>query len=136
MSMRVSPVVTFAPAFLTVTVAVEADADNRSLQVVAESPDFYRSSQIPLDGQNAPRLSRFEFRNLPTGLYSVSGVLMGTHGPRAMTQRVAKVEPAAGLALTKPQPSTTRPQSYRLRTRMTQRSLHFSASLSDLCGQL
>jgi hypothetical protein len=96
LSMRVSPAVAFAPGFLTVTVSVQADADNRSLQIVAESPDFYRSSQIPLDGQNAPRLSRFEFGNLPTGLYQVSGVLIGTNGPRAVTQRLAKVEPAAG----------------------------------------
>jgi hypothetical protein len=42
-------------------------AENRSLQVVAESPDFYRSSQIQLDGAQATPL-RLEFRDLPTGL--------------------------------------------------------------------
>src|SRR5215471_17381808 len=66
LSMRVSPPVALAPGFLTVVVTVEADATNRSLEIIAESPDFYRSSRIQLDGQHAPRFNRFELRNLPT----------------------------------------------------------------------
>lgn len=94
--MRVSPVVALAPGFLTVVVIIEADSANRWLEVVAESPDFYRSSQIQLDGDRAPRFNRVEFRNLPTGLYQVTGVLIGTNGPRAMAQRLATVAPAPG----------------------------------------
>jgi hypothetical protein len=96
LSMRVTPEVALAPGFFTVTVTVETDAMNRSLEIVAESPDFYRSSRIQLDGERAPRFNRFEFRNLPTGLYQVTGVLIGANGPRAMTQRLAKVAPAPG----------------------------------------
>jgi hypothetical protein len=96
LTMRVSPAVALAPGFLTVVVTVEADSTNRWLEIVAESHDFYRSSQIQLDGEHAPRFNRFEFRNLPTGLYQVTGVLIGTKGPRAMAQRVATVAPAPG----------------------------------------
>ena len=63
--LRVSPAVGTAPGFLTVRVSVEAVADDRSLEVVAESADFYRSSQISIDGRNAKRLSVFEFEICP-----------------------------------------------------------------------
>jgi hypothetical protein len=94
--MRVSPAVAMAPGFLTVRVSVEAAAENRSLQVVAESPDFYRSSQIELDGAQAAPLAVFEFRNLPSGLYQVTGVLVGVSGPRATAIGLAKVQPSPG----------------------------------------
>ena len=94
--LRVSPTVGTAPGFLTVRVSVEAVADDRFLEVVAESADFYRSSQISIDGRNAGRLSIFEFRNLPTGLYHVTGVIGGVHGPRATAWGLATVVPTPG----------------------------------------
>ena len=94
--MRVTPAMVMAPGFLTVRVNVEAAAENRSLQVVAESPDFYRSSEIQLDGARATPLAVFEFRDLPTGLYSVTGVLVGVNGRRATVSQLAKVQPSPG----------------------------------------
>ncbi len=96
LSMRVSPAVLVAPGSLTVSVIVETDAENRFLEVVAESPDFYRSSQIPMDGSNAPRLHVFHFTRLPIGLYQVTGKLIGAQGQRAVALRLVKVEPSAG----------------------------------------
>jgi hypothetical protein len=96
LQMRVSPAVARAPALLTVRVNVEAAAENRMLQVVAESPDFYRSSEVQIDGLNNPGLNVFEFRDLPTGTYRVTGVLMGVHGRRAMISQLARVEPTFG----------------------------------------
>ncbi len=89
--MQVSPAVSRAPAVLTVKVTIEASADNRFLQVVAESPDFYTSSQVPIDGRNTPPLNVVEFRNLPTGLYQVTSVLVGTRGPRGTASGLAQV---------------------------------------------
>src|SRR5262245_26747180 len=60
MIMKVTPAVAFAPANLIVRATVEADADNRGITVIAESEDFYRSSEIQLDGDRAPRTSRSE----------------------------------------------------------------------------
>jgi hypothetical protein len=96
LTMRVSPTVAYAPAFLTVSITVPTDDKNRSLQVIAESSDFYRSSQISLDGKNAAPLNVFTFRDLPTGLYQITSVLTGANGQRVITQRLAKVQPSAG----------------------------------------
>ena len=96
LQMRVSPRIALAPGFLTVRVRVEAAADNRTLQVVAESADFYRSSEIPLDGVHAAPLAVFEFRNLPSGLYQVTGFLGGVQGRRATVGEVAQVQATTG----------------------------------------
>ena len=78
--MRVSPSVSFAPANLVVRTTVEADANNRAIEVVAESADFYRSSQIELDGDKAPLATTIEFRSLPSGRYDVKATLIGNSG--------------------------------------------------------
>ena len=96
LQMRVSPAVQRAPAMLTVRVMVESSPDNRLLQVVAESPTFYRASEVEIDGANASALRVFQFRGLPTGRYEVTGVLVGTQGRRAMISRVAQVVPSPG----------------------------------------
>jgi hypothetical protein len=94
--MQVSPAIQRAPAMLTVRVMVESSNDNRLLQVVAESPSIYRSSEVEIDGANASALKVFQFRGLPTGRYEVTGVLVGAQGRRAMISRVAEVVPTPG----------------------------------------
>jgi hypothetical protein len=78
----VTPHVSIEPASVIVRVLVETNPDNRWLEVVAQSSDYFRSSQIPLDGARAPRLSRFDFRGLPTGRYEVTGTVVDLHGKR------------------------------------------------------
>ena len=87
MIMKVTPAVAFAPANLVVRAVVEADADNRGIAVIAESEDFYRSSEIQLDGDHAPRTNIFEFRSLPSGNYSVKAMLMGRGSEPLLTLR-------------------------------------------------
>jgi hypothetical protein len=96
LQMKVSPAIQRAPAMLTVRIMVESSDDNRLLQVVAESPTFYRSSEVQIDGANSSPLRVFQFRGLPTGRYEVTGVLVGTQGRRAMISRVAEVVPSPG----------------------------------------
>jgi hypothetical protein len=79
-SMKVSPAVAFAPANLVVRAVVEADARNRAIEIVAESADFYRSSEVELEGDKAPRTNQFEFRSLPPGVYEVRASLIGDDG--------------------------------------------------------
>ena len=76
-TIKVSPAVSFAPANLIVRTIIVADADNRAVEIIAESTDFYRSSEIQLDGDNAPRTTMFEFRSLPPGTYEVRANLIG-----------------------------------------------------------
>ncbi len=78
--LRVSPAVSFAPANLIVRATIENNAANRAVEIVAESEDFYRSSEMQLDGGNAPRTTQFEFRSLPPGTYEVRALLFGSDG--------------------------------------------------------
>jgi len=97
MTVKVSPSVSVAPANLVVQMQVESDAENRAIEVAAESEDFYRSSLIPLDGAAAPRISTLEFRGLPGGQYEVTAVLIGADGrPRASQRRSINVVAQAG----------------------------------------
>ncbi len=91
LAMNVSPSVAFAPANLVVRAYVAADADNRAIEVIAESEDFYRSSEVQLDGDKAPRTNVFEFRSLPTGTYQVSAVLIGSQGQKALVRSQVNV---------------------------------------------
>jgi hypothetical protein len=80
LTMRVSPTVPFAPADLSVKTTVDVNVKNRSLQIIVESQKFYRSSEIPLDGDNAPRETQVELRGLPSGLYTIAAILKGANG--------------------------------------------------------
>jgi hypothetical protein len=79
LAMRVSPTVAIAPADLIVRTMIESNAANRSIEIIADSAEFYRSSEVPLDGENAVRTAQFAFRHLPSGLYTVRAVLKGAN---------------------------------------------------------
>ena len=96
LSMRVTPKMALEPALVTVRTVVEANAENRLLEVSAESADYYRSSAIQLDGASAPRLNVFELKNLPTGTYEVTSVLVGTGGHRTAVTQLVRVAAVAG----------------------------------------
>jgi len=95
-AIRVSPAVAFAPAVLTVRATVEPSDDNRMLSIEVDSSTYRRTSEIPLEGKNSQRTSVMEVRDVPTGLYEVRAVLVGSSGPIAKTMQLVKVEPAAG----------------------------------------
>jgi hypothetical protein len=97
-ALKVSPAVAFAPANLVVRATIVADADNRAIEIVADSENFYRSSEIELEGEKAARTSTFEFRSLPPGTYEVRASLLGTHGEtRAIIrQQVNVLQTGAG----------------------------------------
>ena len=98
-SMQVSPSVAFAPANLSVRTTIAADADNRAIEIVAESTDFYRSSEMQLDGESAPKTTTFQFRSLPMGEYSVRAVLRGQGGRElASTAQIVNIVDAASSA--------------------------------------
>jgi hypothetical protein len=68
-TLKVSPAMSFAPATLVIRTQVDPDADNRSLEVITESADFYRSSMVSLDGDRAPKTTQLEYHSLPPGEY-------------------------------------------------------------------
>jgi len=96
-SMRVSPAIAFAPANLIVRATIEADSENRAVRVTADSADFYRASEMPLNGDQAPRTNTFEFRSLPPGSYEVRAILIGPGGrPRGTVRQQVNVIASGG----------------------------------------
>jgi hypothetical protein len=97
LTIAVSPLQSFAPTNLIVRIHVAPDADNRALEVTAESGEYFRSSLIPLDGKEAPRTVAVELRGLPGGDYQVRGTLVDNAGrPRASVSQQVIVLAAAG----------------------------------------
>jgi hypothetical protein len=91
----VSPLVSFAPSNVRIQVRIVPSDENRALEVVAESGDFYRSSQVQLEGATAPAAMLFEFRDLPGGSYHVYGILTDSAGgQRAVAHQTLKVLPS------------------------------------------
>ena len=97
-TIKVSPAVSFAPANLIVRTMIVADVDNRAVEIIAESPAFYRSSEIQLEGDKAPRTTMFEFRSLPQGTYEVRANLIGIGGQQRafVRQQINVIASGAG----------------------------------------
>ena len=92
LALKVTPSVAFAPATLIVRTTIEPDAQNRAVEIVAESSDFYRSSEFELEGDHSPRTNMLEFHGLPPGTYEVSATLMGPGSAvRARTKQEVEV---------------------------------------------
>jgi hypothetical protein len=97
LKLAVSPAVSMAPTNLYIRARVVPSAENRALQVVAESGEFYRSSEIQLEGEHAPAAVSIEFRSVPSGDYIVHGVLIDSAGRRrAIAQQHVTVVAAMG----------------------------------------
>ena len=97
LTMRVSPRQALAPVNLRVSVRIEPNADNRVLVIVADSPEFYRSSSIQLEGDQAPRTFNIQYPNVPSGQYEITSVLVNSLGrERATVRQVANVVPIGG----------------------------------------
>ena len=87
MTIRVTPAQALAPSPLRVRVRIEPSAQNRSLTVTADSGEFFRSSEVPLDGDRAPKTIEVEFQSLPGGEYDVVGVVKDSAGQQRSVAR-------------------------------------------------
>ena len=87
LSIRVSPAFSFAPANIVIRTSVEPDAENRSIEVIADSAEFYRSSTMTLEGDRAPKTMMVQFRSVPPGDYEVTAMLIGVDGHRRAIAR-------------------------------------------------
>ena len=97
LDVHVSPSYSAAPATVRIRVTVAPAADNRAVAIVADSEDFFRSSEVPLEGDRAPRTVFVEYRSLPAGTYQIRGVLVGSHGQQlAVAHRDVVVSGVAG----------------------------------------
>jgi hypothetical protein len=74
------PHVSTAPANVRVRAIVEPNAENRALQVAADSGDFFRSSFVPLSGIDAAAVTETTLKNLPGGNYEIAVALVDAQG--------------------------------------------------------
>jgi hypothetical protein len=91
LELRVTPFFVSSPATVTATVRVEPDSNNRLLRIALDSDAYGRSSDIPLDGADAPRMHSFRWSALPPGVYEVSVEVHKT-GDRRVTTRTQHIE--------------------------------------------
>jgi hypothetical protein len=92
LKMTVSPAHAFAPAVLRVRVSLQPSAANRSLEVIADGDQFYRSSEIQLEGDQSPAAFNLELKDLPEGHYRVVGILKdGTGHERSLVYQEVNV---------------------------------------------
>jgi len=65
--------------------------------IVADGEDFYRSSELPLQVDQAPRIIELWLPNVPGGEYAVYAALRDASGhERAVTRESATVLPQFG----------------------------------------
>lgn len=91
LTLRVTPAVSAAPSNLTVSAYVEKDSENRTLEIAADSGMFYRSSEIQLEGDQAPMLTQVRLKNLPSGNYEIVVVLRNARGEKTVARANAMV---------------------------------------------
>ncbi len=80
-----------APAFVSGLVLVAPDTANRMLRVVLDSDNFYRSSDVQLDGELSPRSHFFRWPALPPGEYRVVVIVFDAGGRRTQVSRLMHV---------------------------------------------
>ena len=79
---RATPLIAFAPAGVRVEMWIPPHEDNRRLEVRCQNEEFYRESDVQLDGDKSGALQSVEWRALPEGIYEVQASLWGIHGLR------------------------------------------------------
>jgi hypothetical protein len=87
LQLQVSPSVSIAPASVRVRAIVEHAAENRQLEIVADSGDFYRRTVIDLDGDMAPKVNELQLLGIPGGEYEVTATLSDSQGARTVVRR-------------------------------------------------
>ena len=81
-TIAVRPTVAFAGRDVRTTIRTPRDPRNRELRVVVDAPDYYASSDVQLDGTDAPATHQFTWRELPGGAYRVEAILTRENGER------------------------------------------------------
>ena len=87
LQLQVTPAVTIAPASVVIRAIVEHDAENRGLEIVADSSDFYRRTVMDLDGAQAPKVNELRLIAIPGGEYEISAILYDAHGRHTVVRR-------------------------------------------------
>jgi hypothetical protein len=75
-----------APGYIRSVIRVTPSTENRTLRVEIDSDDYFRSSEIQLDGASAPMSHFIDWKQMPPGMYAITATLIGSEGTRATRQ--------------------------------------------------
>jgi hypothetical protein len=81
-TLAVRPTVLFAGRDVRTTVRTPRDPRNRELRIIVDAADYYASSDVQLDGADAPATHQFTWKELPSGAYRVEAILTREDGER------------------------------------------------------
>lgn len=91
LQLQLTPSVSMAPASVIVRAIVEHNAENRELEIVADSVDFYRRTVVDLDGDQAPKVNELRLLSIPGGEYEITATLYDSRGSRTVAHRTLTV---------------------------------------------
>lgn len=89
---RVVPAFALNPADVMVETVIEPDVKNRGVEVTVDSPNFFATSTVTLEGDRAPRVRTTHFRQLPAGSYEVSATLVQDGGVRPKVAAILEIQ--------------------------------------------
>jgi hypothetical protein len=87
MLLNVGPSVSFEPGNIRITSRVEPSPANRALVIEVDSLSHYSSSEIPLEGDQAPRSRTMFLKDLPAGDYEVIATLRTETGTQTVVRQ-------------------------------------------------
>jgi hypothetical protein len=91
LSLEVRPTFCLDPCAIRLTVEVNPDESNRELLLEADSPGFYRSSVVQLDGEAEPSVHTLTWKALPAGRYAMRATLRRASGDLSHTGTIVRV---------------------------------------------
>jgi hypothetical protein len=87
LTVRLPSFMTHSASSLRAQIWIPRDSDNRVLRITLDSGAFYRSSDVPLEGDRAPQSHTLVWHALPPGSYEVTVQLVGTTRVKQVLRR-------------------------------------------------
>lgn len=91
-SLRVYPLISFAPSTLRIEVRVHPEPSDRQIMVVADGENFYRESGWTIDPEHCPKLFSWPLRDLPAGEYVITAAIGDWQNARAVDRQTVRVQ--------------------------------------------
>ena len=88
LTLRMTPRIVSAPGYLRSLIRVSPNNANRVLRVEIDSDNYYRSSDIPLEGASAPMSHFVDWKQVPAGNYDLIVSVLGTSGDARAVRRL------------------------------------------------
>jgi hypothetical protein len=87
LTLRVTPRLAWIGSAVQALVRISPDDRNRLLRITVDSSDYYRSTDVALDGAEARRSHLLLLTSLPAGSYAIHAVVYGASGERGRIEQ-------------------------------------------------